>query len=65
MSTVYAATRDDGQRHALKILRREHAGDPMLRDRFLREARIAEAILHPACVHIEATGVTPRASRYW
>ena len=58
MSTVYAGTARDGRPVALKVLHAQHAGDALLRGRFLREARIAYLVDHPSCVRIETTATT-------
>ena len=52
MATVYAATHRNGSRAALKVLHAELARDTAIRDRFLREGRIANKIDHPSVVQI-------------
>jgi serine/threonine-protein kinase len=53
MGEVYKARRsDNGAEVAIKILRREHASDPMLVTRFLREARAARIVHHPNVVEV-------------
>ncbi|WP_438021243.1 serine/threonine-protein kinase [Sorangium sp. So ce315] len=48
MGAVYAARRAaTGERVALKVLRRAHAGDPGIESRFAREVRLARRIDHP------------------
>jgi serine/threonine-protein kinase len=48
MGAVYAVRRmETGERFALKVLRREHAGDPGVVSRFAREVRFARRIDHP------------------
>ena len=58
---VYSASAD-GQRFALKLLRPERAGESVARARFLREARLAQAIQSEYVVPIlelgEADGLT-------
>jgi serine/threonine-protein kinase len=54
MSMVYLARDREGRAVAIKILGRDHAGDRHMRNKFLREARIARAIDHPACVKVES-----------
>ena len=63
MGTVYKARDTRLQRHvALKVLPQEVMEDPDRRRRFLREARAAAAITHPAVAQVydvdEADGVT-------
>jgi eukaryotic-like serine/threonine-protein kinase len=48
MANVYAATHRNGGRVALKILHRELASDPQMRERFKREGYFCNAIEHPA-----------------
>jgi serine/threonine protein kinase len=62
MGTVYKARDTRLHRHvALKVLPQEVTGDPDRRSRFLREARAAAAITHPAVAQVydvdEADGV--------
>lgn len=52
MATVYAATHRNGSRAALKVLHAELARDSAIRERFLREGRIANKIDHPSVVQI-------------
>src|SRR5438876_5532442 len=52
MATVYAATHRNGNRVALKMLHAEMSRDPALCKRFLREARVANAVNHPGAVRI-------------
>ncbi|MFO0668322.1 MAG: serine/threonine-protein kinase [Polyangiaceae bacterium] len=49
-AAVYAATHRNGSRGALKILRRDLAGDREIRERFLREGEIANRVAHPGAV---------------
>jgi hypothetical protein len=50
MASVYAATHVNGRRAALKILHRSIAGDPAMRDRFIREGYLGNKIDHPGRV---------------
>lgn len=52
MATVYAATHRNGSRAALKVLHAELARDTSIRERFLREGKIANKIEHPSAVQI-------------
>jgi len=52
MATVYAASHRNGSRAALKVLHAELARDTAIRERFLREGRIANKIDHPSVVQI-------------
>ncbi len=58
MAAVYAATRPDGSRVALKILHREVVRDTMVSERFFREADVAGRVGHPGCVRVEGEGTT-------
>lgn len=49
-AAVYSATHRNGKRGALKILRRDLAYDPELRERFLREGYVANLVGHPGVV---------------
>jgi predicted Ser/Thr protein kinase len=50
MGAVYAATNRNGSRAALKVLHVEFAREASIRDRFLREGRIANSVDHAARV---------------
>lgn len=52
MAAVYEASREDGERAALKILHASFAHDKDACDRFLREGVVAGKISHPAAVRI-------------
>jgi serine/threonine-protein kinase len=52
MGVVFRATRDDGERVALKILRGELAGDELYRHRFQREARIGSELVNEHIVPV-------------
>jgi len=52
MAAVYAATHRNGQRAALKILHVTLAHEESVRDRFLREGYVTNAVNHPACVAV-------------
>jgi serine/threonine protein kinase len=66
---VYSATRDDGERVALKLLRPERAAESVSLARFVREARVAEGIDPRHVVPIlelgEAGGITFLAMPYY
>jgi serine/threonine-protein kinase len=59
MATVYAATGAEGARVALKILHPEMARRAEVRERFLREAYVANRIGHPGVVRILEHGDGP------
>lgn len=44
---------------ALKLIRPEHAADPKLRLRFLKEARATAQLTHPGIIPLYETGVAP------
>ncbi len=52
MATVFAATHRNRSRGALKLLHAEVAADRTMRERFLREGRIANRVEHPARVAV-------------
>ncbi len=52
MAAVYAATHRNGARAALKVLHAELSTDKNVRERFLREGRIANKVDHPARVPV-------------
>ncbi len=52
MATVYAATHRNGSRAAVKVLLPEFAAQPEVRQRFLREGRIANKVDHLARVAV-------------
>ena len=58
MAAVFAATRRDGRRVALKILHPDLNQRPDLRTRFHREAMAANAVKHPGAVEILADDFT-------
>ncbi|MFO0589672.1 MAG: serine/threonine-protein kinase [Polyangiaceae bacterium] len=58
MAAVYAATHRNGSRAALKIMHRELASDPVIRDRFLREGYVANKVEHVGRVAILDDDVT-------
>ncbi|MGE0354324.1 MAG: serine/threonine-protein kinase [Gemmatimonadales bacterium] len=53
---VHAATRDDGNPFAVKILKPRFAGDPVFQSRFRQEFEFAARLRHPNIVHIEEVG---------
>ena len=58
MAAVYAATHRNGRNAALKLLHANYAAMPQVRERFLREAYIANKIHHPGVVRIEDDDAT-------
>lgn len=59
LSTVYRARHVvTGDQVALKVLPREIAADETSRLRFVREARLARALVHPAIVRVREVGET-------
>jgi hypothetical protein len=52
MGSVYVASHTIGRRDAIKILRREAAQDPAIRERFRREAEAVNRFTHPGVVEI-------------
>jgi serine/threonine protein kinase len=57
MAIVYRARDEElGRRVAIKVLAENLAGDPELRRRFVREARIAARLAHPNVVAVYDTG---------
>jgi Protein kinase domain len=64
MGVVYAATHRNGQRVALKFLRREFCAVPEARERFLAEARIANRLGHPAITRMSDDGETDDGCLY-
>src|SRR6185503_11971634 len=60
MGTVYLATHLGLERPvAVKIIRREFAGDADVADRFLREARTMAKLRHPNAAMIFDAGILP------
>jgi tRNA A-37 threonylcarbamoyl transferase component Bud32 len=65
MGAVYLAEHPFiGRRAAIKVLRRELAQDPALVERFMNEARAANAIRHPNIIDIIDVGRTPSGVPY-
>ncbi|MDB5221092.1 MAG: hypothetical protein JWO86_9019 [Myxococcaceae bacterium] len=56
MGHVYRAVREGGGPVAIKVLRREHAENAQVVDRFLREARAANLVRHPNVVEVLEVG---------
>src|SRR6478609_6467578 len=52
MAAVYAATHRNGKRAAVKVLHVEHAMNPDLRTRFLREGYVANTVDHSGTVSV-------------
>ncbi len=59
MGTVYAATRHDGERAAVKVLHSSHVAEPLLRARFEREIAVAKMVRHPGIVEVLDEGLGP------
>ena len=65
MGAVYLATHPFmGRKAAIKVLRRELAEDPGLVERFMNEARAANAIHHPNIIDIIDVGRLPSGIPY-
>jgi serine/threonine protein kinase len=65
MGDVFEAIHSVIQRRvAIKVLRREHCGDPALVQRFFNEARAANAIRHPNIVEVLDVGMLPGGLPY-
>ncbi|RLB55102.1 MAG: hypothetical protein DRI90_19705, partial [Deltaproteobacteria bacterium] len=64
MAAVFAATHRNGSQAALKIMHLELAGDPDLRERFLREGYVAKKVDHPGCVRILDDDVTEQGEPF-
>ncbi len=64
MAAVYAASHRNGSTAALKVLHPQYAVEPQLRDRFLREAYIANLASHPGIVEIRDDGVDEAGSPF-
>ncbi|MGO1411092.1 MAG: protein kinase domain-containing protein, partial [Microbacterium sp.] len=57
MATVHRGTDEKlGRAVAIKILKREHAGDKVFRHRFRMEAQSASRMAHPSIVRVYDTG---------
>ena len=57
MATVHRGTDEKlGRAVAIKILKREHAGDKVFRNRFRMEAQSASRMAHPSIVRVYDTG---------
>jgi len=65
MGAVFAAThKNNGTRAALKVLHSEYATAADVRDRFLREGRIANRVDHPARVAVTDDGISDLGEPY-
>ena len=64
MGTVFAATHRNGARAALKVLHPELTRTDDVRERFLREGRIANRIEHPSAVRILDDDVSDRGEAF-
>lgn len=58
MAAVFAATDKSGRRAALKVLHAQVANEAGVRERFRREARVAQSIDHPARAAVHGTGTS-------
>jgi len=56
MGKVYLATKPDGTRVALKLVKEDYARDETFRRRFYREARIAQSVKHENVVPMLSSG---------
>lgn len=66
MGIVYEATHIQlGTRTAIKVLRKQHARRPVLRERFIREAQASATINHPNIVAIHDFGETSEGWPYY
>jgi serine/threonine-protein kinase len=64
MAKVYAATRRDGTRVAVKVLHARHAGSEQYRALMRREAAVMRAIDHPGVVQVLELALPERAAPY-
>jgi serine/threonine protein kinase len=65
MGAVYLAEHPGiGRRVAIKVLRSELDHDPQLLNRFLNEARAANAIRHPNIIEVLDSGTTAKGASY-
>jgi serine/threonine protein kinase len=65
MGAVYLAEHPDiGRKVAIKVLRSEWSRDPQLLQRFMNEARAANAIRHPNIIEILDSGTTENGMPY-
>jgi serine/threonine protein kinase len=62
--TVFAATGEDGQEVAIKIIRASAIAEPRAQDRFQREAQIALSFRHPQIASVIDFGMLPNAYAY-
>jgi serine/threonine-protein kinase len=63
-AAVFAATHRNGNRVALKVLHREYSRREEVRSRFLREAYVANRIVHPGVVRIADDDVDAEGNVY-
>jgi serine/threonine-protein kinase len=61
---VYQACNGRGQRAAVKMLHERFSADAQFKQRFLREARVADHVAHPGVVPIHEAGLTPNGDAY-
>jgi hypothetical protein len=64
MAAVYAATHRNGSTAALKVLHRPYAAEPQMRERFLREAYIANLANHEGIVKVHDDAVDETGSPF-
>ncbi len=64
MATVYAATHRNGMRVAIKILHRAMTMNREVRERFLREGYVANAVGHSGAVKVLDDDVTPAGDAF-
>src|SRR4051794_14868709 len=64
MGAVFAAVHRNGTRAAVKLLHAEYARDKDVRDRFLREGKIANRVDHPARVPVTDDDVSDQGEPF-
>ncbi len=64
MGAVFAARHRNGTRAAVKLLHAEYARESEIRDRFLREGKIANRVEHPARVPVTDDDVSDRGEPF-
>src|SRR3954468_16758259 len=64
MGAVFAARHRNGTRAAVKLLHAEYARESEIRERFLREGKIANRVDHPARVPVTDDDVSDRGEPF-
>lgn len=64
MAAVYAARHRNGARVAIKLLHGPLSEDAVVRERFLREAYLANSLEHPGTVHVLDDDADPKFGPY-